>query len=67
MEKISRIDRGRNEKVLHSAKEDKNIVHTIKRRKGNRIGHILCRNRLLKQVIKGTIEGMGKEDEDVSS
>jgi hypothetical protein len=35
----------------------RNIVHTIKRRKANRIGHILCRNCLLKHVIEGKIEG----------
>jgi hypothetical protein len=34
-----------------------NIVHTIKRRKANWIGHILRRNCLLKHVIKGKLEG----------
>jgi hypothetical protein len=38
-------------------KEERNIVHTIKRRKANWIGHILCRNCLLKHVIEGKIEG----------
>jgi hypothetical protein len=46
----------RNEEVLHRVKEDKNIVHTIKRRKANWIGHILRRNCLLKHVIKGKLE-----------
>jgi hypothetical protein len=32
-----------------------NIVHTVKRRKGNRIGFILRRNGLLKNVIEGKI------------
>jgi hypothetical protein len=31
-------------RVLHSVKEERNILHTIKRRKANWIGHILCRN-----------------------
>jgi hypothetical protein len=31
-------------------KEERNIVHTIKRRKANWIGHILRRNCLLKHV-----------------
>jgi len=31
--------------------------NTIKRRKANWIGHILCRNRLLKPVIEGKVEG----------
>jgi hypothetical protein len=47
----------RNEVVLHRVKEEKNILHTIKRRKANWIGHILCRNCLLKHVIEGKLEG----------
>jgi hypothetical protein len=57
MEKISWTDRVRNEEVLHRVKEERNIVHTIKRRKANWIGHILRRNCLLKHVIEGKIEG----------
>jgi hypothetical protein len=60
MEKISWIDRVRNEEVLHRVKEDRNILHTlhtIKRRKANWIGHILRRNCLLKHVIEGKLEG----------
>jgi hypothetical protein len=49
MEKISWTDRERNEEVLHRVKEERNIVHTIKRRTANWIGHILCRNCLLKR------------------
>jgi hypothetical protein len=52
MEKISWTDRLRNEEVLHRVKEERNIVHTIKRRKANWIGHILRRNCLLKHVIE---------------
>jgi hypothetical protein len=55
-EKISWTDRVRNEDVLHRVKEERNIVHTIKRRKANWIGHILRRNCLLKHVIKGKLE-----------
>jgi hypothetical protein len=47
----------RNEKVLHRVKEERNIVHTIKRRKANWIGHILGRNCLLKHVIEEKVEG----------
>jgi hypothetical protein len=47
----------RNEEVLHRVKEERNIVHTIKRRKANWIGHILRRNCLLKHVIEGKVEG----------
>ena len=34
----------RNEEVLLRVKEDRNIIHTIKRRKADWIGHILHRN-----------------------
>jgi hypothetical protein len=57
MEKISWTDRVRNEEVLHRVKEERNILHTINRRKANWIGHILRRNCLLKHVIKGKLEG----------
>jgi hypothetical protein len=46
----------RTEEVLHRVKEERNILHTIKRRKVYWIGHILRRNCLLKCVIKGKIE-----------
>jgi hypothetical protein len=57
MEKISWTDRVRNEEVLQKVKKERNIVHTIKRRKANWIGHILRRNCLLKHVIEGKLEG----------
>jgi hypothetical protein len=47
----------RNEEVLHRVNEERNIVHTIKRRKANWIGHSLRRNCLLKHVIEGKLEG----------
>jgi hypothetical protein len=47
----------RNEEVLHRDKGERNILYTVKRRKDNWIGQILCRNRLLKQVIGGEVEG----------
>jgi hypothetical protein len=34
----------------------RNILHEISKRKANWIGHILCRNCLLKQVIEGKIK-----------
>jgi hypothetical protein len=57
MEEISWTDRVRNEQVLHRVKEERNIVHTIKRRNTNWIGHILRRNCLLKHVIERNIRG----------
>jgi hypothetical protein len=47
----------RNEAVLHRVKEERNILHAIKRRKANWIGHILRRNCLLKHAIEGKLEG----------
>jgi hypothetical protein len=38
--------------VLHRVKEERTILQTIKIRKGNWRGHILCRNCLLKHVIE---------------
>jgi hypothetical protein len=63
MEKISSTDRVRNE-VSQRVKKTRNIIHAIIGKKANRIGHILRRNCLLKQVIqrkiKGTIEVTGR-------
>ena len=47
----------RNEEVLLKVKEQRNILHEISERKANWIGHILCRNCLLKQVVEGKIKG----------
>ena len=52
MEKIIWADRVRNEEVLHAVKEERNIIHTIKRRKDNWIGHTLHRNCLLKLIME---------------
>jgi len=56
MEKISWTDHVRNE-VLLRVKEQRNILHKIRKRKANWIGHILRRNCLLQGVIKGKIQG----------
>jgi hypothetical protein len=47
----------RNEEVLLRVKEQGSILHEISKRKANCIGHILCRNCLLRQVIGGKIKG----------
>ena len=57
MEKISWIDHVRNEEVLLQVNEQRNILHAIRKRKANWIGHLLRRNCLLKQVIEGKIKG----------
>ena len=46
----------RNEEVLLRVNEQRNILHEIRKRKANLIGHILRRNCLLKQVIEGKIK-----------
>jgi hypothetical protein len=57
MEKISWTDHVRKEEVLLRVKEQMNILHEISKRKANWFGHILRRNRLLRQVIEGKIKG----------
>ena len=57
MEKISWADHVRNEEVLLRVKEQRNILHKIRTRKANWIGHILRRNCLLQRVIEGKIKG----------
>jgi hypothetical protein len=43
--------------LLRGVKEERNILHTIKRRRASWIGHILRRDCLLKHVIEGKLEG----------
>jgi hypothetical protein len=56
-EKISWTDHLRNEEVLLRVNEQRNILHEIRKRKANWIGHILHRNCLLKRVIEAKIQG----------
>jgi len=57
MEKTSWTDHVRNEDVLLRVKEQRNILHEIRKRKANWIGHILRRNCLLQWVTEGKIQG----------
>ena len=57
MEKIGWTDHARNEDVLLRVNKQRNILHEIRKRNSNWIGHILRRNCLLKQVIEGKIKG----------
>ena len=50
-------DHVRNEEVLIRVNEQRNILHEIRKLKANWIGHVLCRNCLLQQVIEGKIKG----------
>jgi hypothetical protein len=54
---IYHVYRVRNEDVLLRVKEQRNILHEISKLKANWIGHILCRNCFLQQVIEGKIKG----------
>ena len=51
----------RNDEVLLRVKEQRNILHEIRKRKANWIGHIVRRNCLLQRVIEGKIQGGGIE------
>jgi hypothetical protein len=51
----------KNEDILHRAEKERSVLRAIKRRKANWIGHILSRNCLLKHVMKGNIEGTGRQ------
>ena len=55
MEKIIWTDHVRDEEVLLRVKEQRNILHEIRKRKANWIGNILRRNCLLQRVIEGKI------------
>jgi hypothetical protein len=59
----------RNEEVLLRVKQKRNILQTI-RSKANWIGHIWCRNCLLKHIIEGKIDGgievTGRKQTDIS-
>jgi hypothetical protein len=48
----------RNEEVLLTVKEQRNILREISKRKANWIGHILRKSCLLQQVLKGKIKGV---------
>ena len=56
MEKISWTDHVRNEDVLLRVKEQRNILHEIRKRKAIWIGQNLHRNCLLQRVIEGKIK-----------
>jgi len=45
------------EDVLLRVREQRNILHEIRKRKANGIGHILRRNCLLQRVTEGKIQG----------
>jgi hypothetical protein len=62
MEKIGWINDVRKEDVLVRVKEKRNILHKIRKRKANWIGHILHRNCLLQRVTEGKIKVEDRSD-----
>jgi hypothetical protein len=55
---ISWTDHVRKEEVLLRVKEQRNILHEIRKRNANWIGHILRRNCFLQQDTEGKIKGV---------
>jgi hypothetical protein len=53
MEKIRRKDRVKNEVILLGGKEERKILHKIKRKKANWIVHVVRRNCLLTHDMQG--------------
>jgi len=51
MEKISWTNHVKNKEVLHGVTEERNILHTTKRRQANQFGHIFHTN-LLNTLLK---------------
>jgi hypothetical protein len=60
MEKIIWTDHLRNEEVLLRVKEQRNILHEIRKRKANWIGHISLLQWVIEGKIKGGIEVTGR-------
>jgi hypothetical protein len=46
---------------ITESRKRKDTIHATKRKKATWIGHTLCRNCLLKHVIKGNIEGKSRK------
>jgi hypothetical protein len=67
MEEISWTDLLKYAEVLNSVMEEMNILHTVKSRKTNWIGHILHSKYFLKYVTKERYKWREDEEEDVIS
>jgi hypothetical protein len=70
LEKVSWVDKIRNEDVLAMVNEERCLVKTIRQRQKNWIGHVLRGNGLLKDVIEGKMMGkkrVGKPREGMIS
>jgi hypothetical protein len=56
IEKISWTHHVRNKEVLHKDNGERNVIHIVRRKEVNWIGHILHRNGLLKHSLGGKVE-----------
>jgi len=52
-----------NEEVLRLVQEQRSLVHVIKQRQANWIGHVLRHDCLLKTVLEGKIDGKRPREE----
>jgi hypothetical protein len=57
----------KNGEALQRVKGERNILHTLERRKAGCICHILRKNCPVYHVIEGRMKGREKEEEDVSN
>ena len=57
MEKVDWVERKTNEEVLIMVEEKRELLDRIMNTKKRLIGHIICGNGLLKEVIEGRIDG----------
>ena len=57
MEDIVWTDHGKNEAIVFRVKKERNILHTLTKRKGNWMCQIGHRKSLLNHITEGTIEG----------
>jgi len=57
MEKISWTAGVSNSEVLSRVTEDRCIINTIKQRKRKWLGHVLCHDVLLRDILKGRMLG----------
>lgn len=57
MEKISWVDKVKNDEVLRRVKEDRVLLKKIINRKANWLGHIMRGKGIMNTVLEGTVEG----------
>jgi hypothetical protein len=57
MERVRYKDEKINQEVLSQIGESRKLVHTVLRRKKNRIGHVVRHDCLMRDVIEGRMEG----------